>query len=113
MILEGAAARLTIYIGDGDQWHHRPLAHEIVHRAQASGLSGASVLHGIEGFGAGSMIHTTRLLSMAEDLPTVIVIVDSDEKIRAFLPELDELITEGLVVLDPVEVVRYIKRDAP
>jgi len=81
-----------------------------VHRAHAAGLAGASVLRGIEGYGASSRIHTTRLLSLSEDLPVVIVIVDSHDKIDAFLPELDELITEGLVIMDPVEVITYVGR---
>ena len=69
-------------------------------------------MRGIEGFGATSRIHTTRILSLAEDLPVLIIIVDAEERIRAFLPQLDELVTEGLVILDPVEVVRYQGRDA-
>jgi uncharacterized protein len=110
MKLEGPAVRLTIFIGEDDRWHHKPLYHEIVHRAHQAGLAGASVLRGIEGYGASSRIHTTRILSLSEDLPLVIVIVDQEERIRAFLPELDELVTEGLVILDPVEVIRYVGR---
>lgn len=113
MRLEGAATRLTIFVDEDDQWHHRPVYTEIVHRAHQAGLAGASVLRGVEGFGASSRIHTTRLLSLSEDLPAVIVIVDTDEKIRAFLPQIDELVTEGLVILDPVEVVRYVGREKP
>jgi PII-like signaling protein len=99
---------MTIYIGDADRSHHTSVAKEIVHRAHHHGLAGASVLHGIEGFGANSRIHTDRFSDIAEDLPMVIVIIDDDEKIRAFLPELDDLIVEGLVTLDPVDVVRYV-----
>jgi PII-like signaling protein len=113
MRLEGSATRLTVFVGEDDQWHHKPLYNEIVHRAHREGLAGATVLRGIEGFGATSRIHTTRLLSLTEDLPVVIVIVDAEEKIRAFLPQLDELVSEGLVILDPVEVIRYIGRDTP
>jgi hypothetical protein len=102
---------LTIFVGEGDQWHHKPLFTEIVHRAHHAGLAGASVLRGIEGYGASSRIHTTRLLSLSEDLPVVIVIVDTEERIRAFLPQLDDLVTEGLVIIDPVEVIRYVGRD--
>lgn len=112
MKIEGQAVRLTIFIGEDDTWHHKPLYHEIVHRAHAAGLAGASVLRGIEGYGATSRIHTTRLLSLSEDLPIAIVIVDTDERIRAFLPQLDELISEGLVIIDPVEVIRYVGRTA-
>jgi uncharacterized protein len=108
--LEGAAVRLTIFIGENDRWHHRPLFTEIVHRAHAAGLAGASVLRGVEGYGASSRIHTARLLSLSEDLPIVIVIVDAEDKVRAFLPELEELVAEGLVMIDPVEVIRYVGR---
>lgn len=110
MTLTGKATRLTILIGETDQWHRHPVYTEIVHRAHAAGLAGASVMRGIEGFGKSSHIHTTRILSLSQDLPVAVVIVDTEEKIRAFLPLLDELVTEGLVILDPVEVVRYVGR---
>lgn len=105
--LNGRALRVTIFIGENDTFHHRPLFSEIVHRAHAAGLAGASVFRGVEGFGASSLIHTTRLLSLSEDLPVAIVIVDDAERLRAFLPQLDELVGEGLVVVDEVEVIRY------
>ena len=89
MRLTGTAQRLTIIVGDSDHWHHRPLFTEIVHRAHAAGLAGATVLHGVEGFGATSRIHTSRILSLSEDLPAVIIIVDSHDRIRDFLPQLD------------------------
>jgi len=73
-------------------------------------LAGASVFHGSEGFGASSVVHTSRLLSMSEDLPLAIVIVDAPDKVRAFLPQLDELIGEGLVVMDEVTVIKYVGR---
>lgn len=110
MRLEGSAMRLTIFVDESDQWHRKPLYTEIVHRAHAAGLAGASVLRGIEGYGATSRIHTTRILSLADDLPIAIVIVDAEERIRAFVPQLDELITEGLAILDPVEAIRYVDR---
>jgi PII-like signaling protein len=108
MRLHGPALRLTIFIGQTDQWHHKPLFTEIVHRAHRHGLAGASVFRGIEGYGASSHIHTTRILSLADDLPVAIVIVDDEQRIRSFVPQLDELVTEGLVILDPVEVYRYV-----
>ncbi|WP_306187709.1 DUF190 domain-containing protein [Streptomyces sp. MK5] len=108
--LTGSALRVTVFIGENDTWHHKPLYSEIVHRAHAAGLAGASVFRGVEGFGASSLIHTSRLLSMSEDLPVAIVIVDTEERVRAFLPQLDELVTEGLVILDDCEVIRYVGR---
>jgi PII-like signaling protein len=111
MSLQGPALRLTVLIGEDDTWHHKPLYTEIVHRAHMAGLAGATVLRGIEGYGASSRIHTTRLLSLSEDLPVAVIIVDAEERVRAFLSELDELITEGLVAIDPVEVISYRGRD--
>ncbi|MET8163270.1 DUF190 domain-containing protein [Streptomyces sp. NPDC057456] len=108
--LTGRALRLTVFVGENDTWHRKPLYTEIVHRAHTAGLAGASVFRGIEGFGASSRIHTSRLLSLSEDLPVAIVVVDTEERVRAFLPELDELVTEGMVTLDPCEVIRYVGR---
>ncbi len=111
MRLHGTAQRLTVMVGESDRWHHHPLFTEIVHRAHRAGLAGATVLRGIESFGAASLVHTSRLLSLSEDLPVVVVIVDSHERIAAFLPLLDELVLEGLVTLEDVEVIRYVGRD--
>lgn len=106
MTLQGPATRLTIVVSENDQWHHRPLYTEIVHRAHEAGLAGASVFRGIEGFGRSSHIHTTRILSLSEDLPCSVVIVDRRDRIEAFLPVLDGLVSDGIVLLDEVEVVR-------
>ncbi|GAA0507008.1 UPF0166 protein [Saccharopolyspora subtropica] len=111
MRLSGKALRLTAIVGENDTHQHKPLYHEIVLRARRAGLAGASVFHGVEGFGASSAIHTARLLSLSEDLPVAVVIVDDESRVRAFLPELDELVTEGLVLLDEVEVIRYAGRE--
>lgn len=113
MRLHGRARRLTIFVGDTDQHHHRPLYTEIVHRARDRGLAGAGVFHGIEGYGASSRIHTSRILSLSDDLPVAVVIVDTEEKIDEFLPELDDLLDEGLVIVDDVEVYRYVGRQKP
>ncbi|MFC5640844.1 DUF190 domain-containing protein [Kitasatospora cinereorecta] len=109
-LLAGPALRLTVLIGENDRWHHRPLYSEIVHRAHAAGLSGASVFRGIEGFGASSLVHTARLLSLSEDLPVAVVVVDAEERVRGFLPQLDELVGEGLVLVEPCEVVLHRRR---
>ncbi len=103
----GRALRLTAFVGESDTWHHRPLYVEIVHRAHVAGLAGASVFRGIEGYGASSRIHTSRILSLGDELPVAVVIIDAEEAIRAFLPQLDELLTGGLAILDEVEIVRY------
>lgn len=110
MKLEGSQQRLTIYIGESDRHGHTPLATEIVQRAHAAGLAGASVFRGVEGYGASNHIHTTRILSLSDDLPMAIVLVDSHEAIAAFLPQLDELVTEGLVIVEDVHVVKYAGR---
>jgi PII-like signaling protein len=112
MTLHGPARRLTVYIGEDDTWNHRPLYTEIVHRAHDAGLAGASVLRGIEGFGtSSSRIHTSRILSLSEDLPVVVVLVDTPERIEEFLPRVEEIVREGLVTLEDVEVAvhRYRK----
>lgn len=111
MKLEGPATRLTIFIGEADQHHHRPLSTEIVHRAHAAGLAGATVIRGIEGYGRSSRVHTTRMISLSSDLPVAVILIDAAERIDAFLPELDELITEGLVIRDEVHVIAYRGRD--
>jgi PII-like signaling protein len=107
MTLEGPALRLSILIDEDDQFHHRPLYSEIVHRAHAAGLAGASVFHGIEGFGAASRIHTSRLLSLADDLPVLVLIVDTAERVEAFLPQVTELVGGGLVMVEEVRVIRH------
>ena len=92
MKLEGPQQRLTIYVGESDRHGHTPLATEIVQRAHAAGLAGASVFRGVEGYGASNHIHTTRILSLSDDLPMAIVIVDSPGSIEAFLADLADLL---------------------
>ncbi|MGW7487666.1 DUF190 domain-containing protein [Streptomyces sp. NPDC054786] len=106
------ALRLTVLVGEEDVWHHKPLYAEIVHRARESGMAGAGVFRGIEGFGSSRLIHTQRLLSLSEELPVAIVIVDTEERVRGFLPQLEELLTDGgLVTLDPCEMISYRRTD--
>lgn len=107
MNIQGTAVRLTVYVGEADHIGGRPLSSEIVHRAREHGLAGATVLRGIEGFGASSRIHAAHILSLSEDLPMLVVLVDEPARIDGFLPVLDELVTGGLIVREEVEVVAY------
>lgn len=107
MKIEGQALLLRIYIGESDRHENHPLYVAIVHLLRERGLAGATVLRGIEGFGRKARLHTTRLLRLSEDLPILIEIVDEEAKIRAVLPELDAMVTEGLITLEKVEVIAY------
>ncbi|MCL4289204.1 MAG: DUF190 domain-containing protein [Thermoleophilia bacterium] len=110
MRIEGEGTLLRIFVGESDRWHGKPLYEVIVERARAEGLAGATVLRGLEGFGAHSRVHTSRILRLSEDLPVVIEIVDRPERIEAILPALDELVAEGLVTLERVRVISYRAR---
>ncbi|MEU7057437.1 DUF190 domain-containing protein [Streptomyces sp. NPDC046197] len=101
------ALQLTIFIEESSTWNHRPLSAEIVHRAHEAGLAGATVFRGVEGFGASSVIHGFRLLSIKQDLPLAIVIVDDEERVRRFLPGLRQMIDEGLVIVEDVDVMQW------
>jgi PII-like signaling protein len=101
------AARLRIYIGESDRWEHRPLYEAIVLKARELHLAGATVLRGPMGFGKSSRLHTAKILRLSTDLPIVIEIVDSEEKIKAFLPELDPMVGGGLVTLEKVNMIEY------
>jgi PII-like signaling protein len=107
MTLSGEAKLVRIFIGESDQWEGRPLYEALVHRAHEEGLAGATVLKGIEGYGAGSVVHTTRILRLSQDLPIVVEIVDSAEKVDNFLEIVAEMVQEGLVTSERVEILRY------
>ena len=111
MKIEGEARRVRIYIDEDDRWHGKPLFAAIVERCRAEGIAGATVLRGIEGYGAHSRIHTARILQLAEELPMVIDIIDREERINDLLPILDEMVTEGLITLETVHVVKYVHGD--
>ena len=98
---------LRIFVGENHRWHHQPLYEAIVMKAREMHLAGATVLRGPMGFGAKSRIHTAKILRLSMDLPTVIEIVDSEEKVNAFLPVLDEMIDSGLVTLERIKVIHY------
>lgn len=112
MKLQGTAVRLTIFVGESHQYHHHPLYTEIVDRAHRSRLAGAAVFRGIEGYGSDGMIHTTRILSLADDLPVMIVIVDTEPRVRAFVDDLAGLVSRATCLLEPVEVVRYLDAES-
>jgi uncharacterized protein len=98
---------LRIFIGESDRWQHRPLYEAIVLKARELGMAGATVLRGPMGFGATSHLHTAKILRLSLDLPMVIEIVDSDEKIKVLLPELDAMIRGGMVTIENVQVIKY------
>ena len=98
---------LRIFVGESDKVGHKPLYEVIVLKAREAGLAGATVLRGVMGFGKNSILHTAKILRLSEDLPMVVEIVDSLPKVEAFLPVLDEMITDGLVTLEKVKVLRY------
>jgi PII-like signaling protein len=107
MQLPTEATSLRIFIGESDKWEHKPLYEAIVLKAREAHLAGATVLRGPMGFGKSSRLHTSKILRLSMDLPVIIEIVDSDEKIQAFLPALDPMIGAGLVTLEKVKVVHY------
>jgi PII-like signaling protein len=101
------AVVLRIFIGESDRWHHQPLYEAVVLKAREAHLAGATVLRGPMGFGKSSRLHTAKILRLSMDLPMVIEIVDSEEKIRAFLPTLDGMMGGGLVTLEKAQVIDY------
>jgi uncharacterized protein len=107
MSLPQEAELLRIFIGEADHYGHRPLYEAIVEEARRRGLAGATVVRGLMGFGKASLIHTAKILRLSEDLPVIIEIVDTIERIEAFLPDLDRMIGDGLVTLEKVRVITY------
>ena len=107
MNLPEEAVLLRIFIGESDRFEHRPLYEAIVIKARERGLGGATVLRGPMGFGKSSHLHTAKILRLSMDLPMVIELVDTEEKINGFLPELDAMMGGGLVTLEKVKIIRY------
>ncbi len=107
MKLEGEGKLLRIFIGESDKFGRKPLYQAIVEMLREEGMAGATVLRGIEGFGAKSHLHTARILRLSEDLPMVIEVADTAERIEAIMPRIDEMVSDGLVTLERVEVVAY------
>jgi uncharacterized protein len=107
MRLEGEGKLLRIFLGESDRWHHKPLYEEIVQTARKMGMAGATVIRGIEGFGAHSHLHTTRILRLSEDLPLVIEVVDTAENVDRLIEVVDPMIEEGLMTVERVHVLKY------
>ena len=107
MQLPEDATLLRIFVGESDRWQHQPLYEAIVLKARELHLAGATVLRGPMGFGATSRIHTAKILRLSMDLPIVIEIVDTDEKVKMLLPHLEEMMNGGLVTLENIKVVHY------
>jgi hypothetical protein len=110
--LEGDGKLVRIFIGESDTWHGKPLYQALVRRAREEGIAGATVTRGLEGFGAQSHLHTARILRLSEDLPIVIEIVDTEERIEALLPILDEMVGDGMVTIEPVHILTYRASDS-
>lgn len=111
MRLEGEGRLLRIFVGESDRHGRKPLYQAIVEMLHEQGIAGATVIRGIEGYGAHSQLHTARILRLSEDLPVVVEAVDLTERIKAVIPLLDEMVSEGLVTLESVEVITY--REGP
>jgi PII-like signaling protein len=104
---ESSAKLVRIFLGESDRWKGRPLYIAVVEAMRAAGLAGATVFKGIVGYGAHSVVHAARIVDLSSDLPIVIELVDTEEKVEAFLPTLDEMVSEGLVTIESVRVIAY------
>jgi PII-like signaling protein len=109
-VLTGEQVLVRVFIGESDKWHHRPLATALLERLRTEHFAGATVFHGVAGFGAHSVLHTTRILRLSEDLPIVIEIVDSEDRMPRLTEILDEMVSEGLVTMEKVRVLKYAAR---
>lgn len=105
--LSGEQVMVRIFFGESDTWHHQRLEIALLERLRREGFAGATVFRGVAGFGANSIIHTTHLLELSGDLPVVIEVVDTDEHVQRLLPILDEMVDDGLVTMEKVQIVRY------
>jgi len=112
-VLNGEQVLVRIFMGESDKWHRQPLHVALLERLRKENLAGATVFHGIAGFGARSVLHTTHILRLSEDLPVVIEIVDTEEHIEKLIPILDEMVGEGLVTMEKVRVLKYAPGTRP
>jgi len=110
MKIEGKGKLLKIYIGESDRWHGEALYHAIIKKIKEHGLAGATTIRGIEGFGANSRIHTRHIEVLSQDLPILIEVVDTEERIEEIIKTVEPMITEGLIaVVNEVEIIKYAK----
>jgi uncharacterized protein len=112
MKLEGKAKMLRVHFGEEDKWHDRPLYEAIVEKCREMDIAGATVFRGIEGYGASTLIHRPHLFRSGSDLPIMVAIVDTEEKLKKLFPALDEMVDEGLIAMSEVEVIRYVHQEA-
>lgn len=105
--LDGEQILVRIFIGESDRWHGHSLATALVDRLRKEGFAGTTVFHGVAGFGAQSILHTASILRLSEDLPVVLEVVDTEEKVQTLLPILDEMVGGGLVTMEKVRVLKY------
>lgn len=112
MEIAGPAKLVRIYIGESDKWHGKPLYEAIVRLCREKGVAGATVIRGILGYGANSRIHSAKLLELSADLPLIIEIVDQAERMTPLLPVFEEMVTNGLITVENVEVLKYIHNKA-
>ncbi|MGH9716188.1 MAG: DUF190 domain-containing protein [Candidatus Acidiferrales bacterium] len=108
MKLEGKAKMLRVYFGEDDKWNGKPLYRAIVEKCRELDIAGATVLRGIAGYGASTLIHRSHLLSLSHDAPVMVSVVDSEDKIQRLIPFLDEVVDQGLIAISEVEVIKYV-----
>ena len=106
-VLDGEQMMVRIFLGEDDRWHGQLLHVALIERFRKEGIAGATVFRGIAGFGAASVLHTTHILRLSEDLPVVVEVVDTPDHIERMLPIVDQMVTEGLVTVEKVRVIKY------
>lgn len=112
-ILDGEQVLVRIFIGESDVWKHQPLSMAILERLRKEGFAGATVFQAVAGFGARSVVHTSHILRLSEDLPVVVEVVDTEEQVARLIPILDEMVSEGLVTVEKARVIKYAPGNRP
>jgi uncharacterized protein len=112
-VLTGEQVLVRIFVGESDQWHHQPLHVALLERLRKEGFAGATVFRGTSGFGARSILHSAHILRLSEDLPIVIEVVDTEDHVKRLEAILDEMVTEGMVTIEKVRVLKYAPGNRP